>query len=182
MSADLPETQSTTAADIASANIEDWCHLLDAAMNKIRNCVGQLNAEQVWWRPQPTLNSIANLMLHLAGNLRQWGIVGVTNGEDDRDRESEFTANSGSSADELSAQLEATVNEAKRTFRELTPQDLLAPRKIQGFDVSILQAISHTVSHFTGHTHQIIMLTRMILGDDYEFAWSPDMPRTGVPA
>ena len=67
-------------------------------------------------------------------------------------------------------------------MRGLSPGDFLEARTIQGFDVTVLEALGHTVTHFTGHTHQIIMLTRLILGDDYQYDWDPSRPRTSVPA
>lgn len=171
-----------TADQLAQLLIRDWCHLLDAPMNKIRHCLDQLDNKQAWWRPNPSMNSVGNLVLHLAGNLRQWGITGVKNLDDNRDRESEFIAVDGLSCEELLERLTATVSESQQVFADLSPADLIAPRTIQGFDVTVLEAIQHTITHFTGHAHQIIMLTRMIVGDGYTFAWSPDQPRTGVPA
>ena len=40
-------------------------------LGKIKHCLNQLNDEEIWRRPRPEMNSIANLMLHLAGNVRQ---------------------------------------------------------------------------------------------------------------
>ena len=75
-----------------------------------------------------------------------------------------------------------TVTEAQGVIRDLSPDDFLEKRTIQGFDVTVLEAFGHTVTHFTGHAHQIIMLTRLILGDDYHYDWDPGQPRTSVPA
>ena len=172
----------TTAAGVSSAFTADMAHLLDASMKKIRNCVAQIDDQQVWWRPQESLNSIGNLLLHLAGNLRQWGIVHVLQQDDRRDRDSEFSADGGHTRDELLAHLTETVTEAQAVMQKLTADDLLSRRIIQGFDVSVLEALGHTVTHFTGHTHQIITLTRLILGDNYEYDWDPTKPRTSVPA
>ena len=46
-------------------------HYLGEYLEKIGHCVGLLSEDEVWWRPAPGTNSIANLMLHLAGNLSQ---------------------------------------------------------------------------------------------------------------
>ena len=60
---------------------------LETAFALIRHGVGQLDDEQVWWRPRDGMNSIGNLLLHLAGNLRQ-RFGSVIGGEpDDRDRD-----------------------------------------------------------------------------------------------
>ena len=39
---------------------------------RIRGAVGKLSQEDVWWRPNEASNSVGNLLLHLAGDARQW--------------------------------------------------------------------------------------------------------------
>ena len=65
---------------------------LAAALGRIAHCVGQLTDEQVWSRPTPAMNSIGNLMLHLAGNVRQLIVAGVGGEPDIRERQAEFDA------------------------------------------------------------------------------------------
>jgi hypothetical protein len=64
--------------------------MLRKGWHKIEHCVAQLDDEQIWWRPRPEIspqmNSIANLMLHLSGNMRQWIIAGVGGSKDIRNR------------------------------------------------------------------------------------------------
>ncbi len=60
-------------------------------------------------------------------------------------------------------------------------QQLSESRDIQGFNVTVLQAVMHTASHFVGHTHQIVFITRMILGDKYRFQWSGGGDRGQLP-
>ena len=90
-----------TAEKLSAVLADDLAHLLDSSMKKIRNCLAQIDDEQAWWRPQASMNSIGNLMLHLAGNLRQWGIVSVLQLPDERERDLEFAARTGLSRDEL---------------------------------------------------------------------------------
>ena len=40
-------------------------------MKAIETCIAKLTPEQIWWRHSEKENAIGNLMLHLAGNLRQ---------------------------------------------------------------------------------------------------------------
>ena len=76
---------------------------------------------------------------------------------------------------------QGTVDQAKEIFRSASDQQLVETRVIQAFTVSGLNAILHTSSHFVGHTHQIILLTRIQLADAYEFAWTPDQGREQLP-
>ena len=165
---------------VAEAFVTDMQHQLRESLGKIRHCLGQLNDEQVWWRPHAGHNSIGNLILHLAGNLRQWVICGLSDAEDGRDRAAEFAATDGQSGSQLLTVLADTVSEASDVLTATGEQTLLAARTIQGFEVTGLQAASHSVCHFVGHTHQIIYITRLILRDEYEFAWTPDDDRSGV--
>lgn len=167
--------------EISNQITSEFEHLLNEAMRKVRHCVGQLSDEQLWQKPNDGLNSVANLLLHLAGNLNQWCAVGILEKPDDRDREAEFAATGGLSGAEMMARLDAVVAEAISVIQGLDQNSLEQTRQIQGFNVSVLQALFHTVPHFVGHTHQILMLTRLILGDEYQFEWSPDQNRTGVP-
>lgn len=146
---------------------------LDAALARIIHCLDQLDDAQVWQRPGAGQNSVANLLLHLAGNLRQWIIVGLGGGQDVRDRPQEFAADGGLPKAELLAALESTVGEAQAVLTRQTADDLARIRHIQEWDVTGLAAIFNAIPHFRGHTQEIIFRTRLFLGDRYRFAWLP---------
>jgi len=155
--------------------------LLDQAMLRTRHCVKQLTFEQLWWRPGPDQNSIGIVLRHITGNLRQWAICGLTGAADHRDRAEEFESETRPTAQELLAGLEAVVADVGRTMQGLSEEQLMQERTIQGFCVSGLGALLHTIPHFVGHTHQIVALTRMQLGAQYQFHWTPESPRDVVP-
>jgi hypothetical protein len=46
---------------------------------------------------------------------------------------------------------------------------LLERRTIQSSDVDVLEAIFHVTEHFSMHTGQIIVLTKMLTGSDMRF-------------
>lgn len=175
MSASLPA--SNLSDEFARLNMD----LIEQSMVKIRHCVGQLNQSQIWWRPEPALNSIGNLLLHLSGNLRQWGVVPFTLATDRRIRHEEFAVTAGLPVSELLASLAETVEEAREQWTHLAHGQLLRPVEIQGFSVNHMQSILHASSHFVGHTHQIVMLTRLQLGPDYKFHWTPAEERGDLP-
>jgi uncharacterized damage-inducible protein DinB len=173
--------QSVPETDLAKQLAAEFEELLGESMRKIRHCVVQLDDEQIWRRPAEGQNSIANLLLHLAGNLQQWCVVGITESDDRRERSAEFAAAGGLASDELMRRLEGVVTGALDVIRGLEPSSLSEVRTIQGYDVSVLKALCHTIPHFVGHTHQIILLTRLILGDAYRFEWTPGSDQTHVP-
>ena len=69
--------------------------------------------------------------------------------------------------------LRETVEEAIEVIKRLSEEELLKPRRIQGFDVAVQGAIGDSVSHFGGHTQEIIWITRMRVGRGYKFLWQP---------
>jgi uncharacterized damage-inducible protein DinB len=144
-------------------------YLSDQYLPKIAACVERLSAEDLWWRNDPASNSAGNLLLHLAGNMRQWIISGLGGAPDHRQRQREFDARGGGSAAELLEQLRNTVREADAVLAALRPETLLERRVIQGKDVTVMEAIYHVVEHFSMHTGQIIFLTKLRTGADLEF-------------
>src|SRR5215467_11456563 len=64
--------------------------LLTEYRTKIRLAVEALPEDALWWRPNDQSNSVGNLLLHLAGNVRQWMVSGVGTAPDIRHRAAEF--------------------------------------------------------------------------------------------
>src|SRR6266436_8120564 len=114
-----------TADELATAVGTEAANELASALSRIKHCLGQLTDEQVWWRSQPSLNSIGNLILHLCGNVRQWIVAGLGGATDDRHRPAEFAERGPIPKDELLRKLEAVVNEAKAVLAQQTARQLL---------------------------------------------------------
>ena len=127
------------------------------------------------------MNSIGNLIRHMNGNLRQWGIVALTGEIDDRDRESEFADTAFCSTKELLDQMTETISLASSLWSRLSAERLMERLTVQGFEVTLMQAITHTSSHYVGHTQQLVLLTRLQLGPEYKFQWTPDGNRGSLP-
>ena len=141
----------------------------DEALRKIKHCVNQLTDGQVWWRPSESMNSIANLLLHLCGNVGQWIVTGVGGSADIRQRQQEFDDRSGTPKDELLQQIESVVTDAKRVLLETSAEELLRPRLVQGNEVTAVRAMIHSLAHFQGHVQEIVHMTRCQLGESYKF-------------
>jgi len=145
---------------------------------RIERCLQQLTDEQIWWRPNPDSNSIGNLVLHLSGNIRQWIVSGVGGSPDVRERRKEFDKQGGMSRAELTGLLKSTIDQADAVLTRLDLETLGDHRKVQGQEVTVMEAIYHSVEHFSMHTGQIILLTKMITGEDMKFYdFSGGLPR-----
>lgn len=150
---------------------------LDELAGRIVDCLGRLEPAQVWARAGENENAVGNLVLHLCGNVRQWIVAGIGGAADVRDRAREFAARSGPAAAELAAQLKAAVAEARRMLEEL-PDDRLCRRvRIQGYDLTVLEAIYHVVEHFAQHAGQILYATKRFTGADLGYYRHLDRPR-----
>jgi hypothetical protein len=154
---------------------------LHECLRILQHCVRQLTTDQVWSRLDADQNAIGNLLLHLEGNLRQWAVVGLADADDHRDRPAEFAERNAIPAAVLMQRLETCINEAIAVFNSLpNAETLLQPRRIQGFAMTGVAALQHTVSHFRGHTQEIVGRTRQLLGDRYQFAWNPQTVEQGA--
>lgn len=143
--------------------------LLTDYLPKIEQCLALLTDEQIWWRANPDSNSIGNLLLHLSGNVRQWIVVGLGGAPDTRDRDAEFAQREIVPRDELLDTLRQTLVEAGATLAAFDAGRLQERFTIQKSDVTALGAIFHVVEHFSMHTGQIIMLTKMFAAADLRF-------------
>jgi hypothetical protein len=174
-------TPAAIPASVGHAFVEECRDTLRNAVAKIDHCLDQLSDSQMGWRPSESHNSIQNIILHLCGNVQQWIINGTTGGRDDRNRPLEFSDHRPYSKRELQAKLRDTIARADSVLTPLDAAQLLAPRRIQGFETYLMAAIFDSVSHFVGHTHQIVYITRMIIGDSYRFQFVPQTVEQGAP-
>ena len=159
-----------TESPVAAAFIDQASlFLVSEYLPKIERCLEQLDDNQIWWRANPQSNSIGNLVLHLCGNARQWIVCGLGGETDQRHRDAEFAQREVIQRDELLQLLRSTVKDVATTLNRIDRSTLLEKRKIQGNDTDVLHAIFHVTEHFSMHTGQIIMLTKMLISRDLEF-------------
>jgi len=143
--------------------------LRDEYLPKIERCLEKLTDEQIWWRSNSESNSIGNLILHLSGNARQWIVCGLGTEPDARVRQTEFDERRTIPRDELLGRLRTTVRAVDDTLAIFDPYRLLDRFQIQGTEATALAAIFHVTEHFSMHTGQIILLTKMLAEIDLVF-------------
>jgi uncharacterized damage-inducible protein DinB len=131
-------------------------------LGQIRRCVRLLSESQAWARANAHCNSVANLMLHLTGNVRQWIVSGLDGDPFERDRPAEFAARGPRPVAPILEELERVVERAIGVIQSLRPDSLLEARTIQGYSPTVLTAIVHVVEHFSFHTGQVIHMTKAI--------------------
>ncbi|MEX0274117.1 MAG: DinB family protein [Flavobacteriaceae bacterium] len=142
--------------------VANACYRMDESLRMVRMALEKIDGKQLWQRPNTSLNSIGNLILHLCGNITQYGIVSLYEQPDERDRDSEFSVEGGYSKAELLQELTNTVRRAKEAFQTISIDRHLAHKKVQGFDFSGIGNIIHVVEHFSYHTGQIAFWVKML--------------------
>ena len=68
------------------------------------------------------------------------------------------------------------IERAAAVLGAVKPDALLERRRIQGYDLTVLEATYHVVEHFSMHTGQIILLTKARTGVDLKL-WQPPAAR-----
>jgi uncharacterized damage-inducible protein DinB len=164
------KTVAVPEPTVARAFIDRAAEFLrDDYLPKVERCLERLTDEQIWWRANEESNSIGNLILHLCGNARQWIIAGVGSQPDNRVRDAEFQRRELIGRAELLTLLRSTLAEIDSTLLALDPAEVLSTRHIQGHDVDVLKAIFHVTEHFSMHTGQIFLLTKLLTATDLRF-------------
>jgi hypothetical protein len=153
---------------------------LDAIVSLIRHCLDQLDDAQVWWRSRDDMNSVGNLLLHLAGNLKQ-RFGAVIGGEPDvRDRFGEFTERKAIPKSELLRRFEEAAKRADEILAGLTAPRLGETCRYELLsgttERSVLGVVLQTLTHLSGHAQEILHLTRTQLGDAYSFRQPAGVP------
>ena len=150
---------------------------LQQCQQTIAKCCDKLTEEQMWQRGGEHENSVANLVLHLAGNMRQWILHGIDGQPDVRERDAEFALDPSFTTAEARDRFDTTLTEAAGVIAALSPDRLLTIIDPQPNGTwrhaTILEAIYKVVGHVDHHTGQIILLTKQLAGRDLDLS----MPR-----
>ena len=144
-------------------------HELRQLQSRIEECLGRLTDEQIWARHSDNENAVGNLVLHLCGNVRQWIVSGVGGQPDVRARDREFAARGSVMREELRERLAGTLDAAVPVIEGMDAASLARTITVQGYEVTVLEAIYHVVEHFSMHTGQIIFATKLLTRQDLGF-------------
>jgi uncharacterized damage-inducible protein DinB len=166
-----------TSQPIAANFLAFAARRLQQSDRDITRCCAQLSEQQLWHRGGDYENSIANLLLHLEGNMRQWILHGVAEQPDMRQRDEEFALSPSISGAEAREQLSATIAASCVAIEQVTAERLLEVTDPQPTGMqrhpTVLEAIFQVVGHVQLHTGQIIVLTKQLLARDLDLT----MPR-----
>ena len=125
----------------------------------------------------PEMNSIAQIVKHMAGNMRsRWTGFPEADGEKpDRHRDTEFETPPATRA-ELMAMWEQGWSCIFTALDPLTDADLSRDTFIRGERHSVLQAINRQIAHYSYHVGQIVFLAKHLQSSSWK---SLSVPRGG---
>lgn len=129
----------------------------------------QLNEEQMHFQPNAACNNIAILIQHMSGNmLSRWTNFLTEDGEKPwRNRDAEFNdQNMGKK--ELIEMWERGWKVLFNTLQSLQEEDLTKDIFIRSESQSVTDAIVRQMAHYCGHVGQIVMLGKIMKGDDWQ--------------
>ena len=134
---------------------------LEKLRDEIRQVAEPLSEEELWHKPLEPSNSVGHLILHLTGNLNHFVGARLGNTGYIREREREFTESNVPTKSALLVGLDDAVATFRRVVSGLTADQLAAPHPDARFG-SVLNALTHLLSHFAMHRGQMSYIVRLV--------------------
>jgi uncharacterized damage-inducible protein DinB len=129
---------------------------------QIRTCLEALTDEQLWWRPNEHSNSVANLVIHLAGSNRYY-FDHIVGGQDDvRNRAGEFAVRGGRTRAELRAHWDESVASTSRALDAFDAGRLMETTERTGKRTTFVQILLHVSHHNAVHMGQIVYVAKQL--------------------
>jgi uncharacterized damage-inducible protein DinB len=140
----------------------------------IAACCDRLTEEQMWHRGAEHENSVANLLLHLSGNMRQWIMHGIDGESDVRERDAEFAISALHTGAQARGFFDATITRAASIIAAVPHArlvEVIDPQPTGPWRYpTILEAIYKVVGHVDHHAGQIIVLTKQMAAVDLDLS------------
>jgi uncharacterized damage-inducible protein DinB len=140
---------------------EDSLALFRQYKNLAERAMAQVTDEQLVTVLDGEMNSIAQIVKHMAGNMRsRWSDFLTTDGEKpDRNRDSEFV-DPPATREALLALWEQGWQYVFQALEPLSEEDLGRKVTIRGEAHSVMQAINRQIAHYSYHCGQIVLLAK----------------------
>ncbi len=155
--------------DIAAAFLSAITNAFEANKRLADRAVEQVPDDKLHAALDPTTNSIAVIMKHVAGNLlSRWTDFLTTDGEKPwRDRDDEFVDSFGSRAELLEAWERGWACLLK-ALKGLTREDLEKTVLIRGEPHTVPLALERSLGHTCYHIGQIVQVARVHAGENWQ--------------
>ena len=148
---------------------KNCCYRLDEGQRMIHLALSKVAENDLWKLPVKNGMALGNQLLHCCGNMSQYIISSLGENIDKRERDKEFSTDSGFSKIELQDKLDKTIIESKLIINKATKNQFSKYRKVQGFELSGLGVVLHAVEHFSYHVGQIALWVKQLTKSDLGF-------------
>lgn len=127
----------------------------------------QLSEEQLNWKPNEQSHRIANLVLHIEGNIKERIAKGILNQNIVRDREAEFSAVFISKA-ELTAIVKENFDFLIDIVSKLTDRELEQTQLVRNKERTNIDILHQCAAHYSEHMGQIFYIAKLCLNESYK--------------
>lgn len=143
------------------------------AFERISHSIRQLDDQQIWYRPSGSSNSVGIIIQHLSGNLHQWVCSAIGGEAFQRNRPQEFKESEMIPQKDILSRISELDTKIQSILLQVTPESLLSPRHIQGFNETVLSALLVALTHLELHSGQVTFLAKLMLDKKYKTSWQP---------
>lgn len=157
---------SATMIELYRARMADLLRRATLAME-------QLNDEGINWRPNGESNSIANLVIHLEGNLQHFVEAGIGGAQSRRNRDLEFNSREAMTPAQAAARLSEAVGRADAVLAGLAPERLSEMVPFGNRQVTILELLLIITVHLGEHAGQLLYIAKALQGEGYQVVSIP---------
>ncbi|RUS45844.1 DUF1572 family protein [Cohnella sp. AR92] len=144
--------------------------LLIAKFNEILrrtlSVIDQLGDEELNWRPNESSNSIANLIVHVQGNVKERILNGILHRGLTRNRDAEFEE-LYKSKDELIEITKETYQTIVDTIGNMPEETWKKTQLVRNKERTNLDMIIQCATHFSEHLGQMMYIGKLIKDKDY---------------
>lgn len=132
--------------------------------------ISQTSHDAFFRQLSPSDNSIAILVKHVSGNLvSRWTDFLTSDGEKpERDRDAEFEHFPEDTREALLGRWEAAWSTLFSTLASIDVSQLAREVAIRGERLTVLQAITRQLTHYSSHVGQIVLLAKHFAGEDWK--------------
>lgn len=130
--------------------------------------IDQLNDDELNYRPNYESNTIANLVVHIEGNINQRIGSGICGYQDVRSRDHEFSREIYVSKEDLLKRIDNSFDFLVENIKKLQNEDLLRKIEVRGKDKTIYEVLQQCATHYSEHLGQILYITKICLDSSYK--------------
>ena len=157
------------ALEFTTSHLADALTLFRYYKKLGEGAIGQITDEELNIALDSEMNSIAQIVKHMAGNMKsRWTDFLTTDGEKpDRDRDSEFV-DPPATREAVMKTWEDGWNCLWRALGQLQEHDMQRTVTIRGERHSVIQAVNRQLAHYPYHIGQIVMLAKHFRRDKWQ--------------